>query len=386
MARSLIAGFPSNQKYGAVSEPADQPQSNPVQKALRPGGGRNAGRLMDILRARGPMGRRKLAAALGVTPQTIGNLVDTLVGDGWISTLGPERSGVGKPGARYAVNPGGAMSIGYELAQDRVHWVVMDLAGELRGSGRLSVPDPEPTATMSLLARQTEILRKELSSPLAGVGVVAPGPFGPLRRKAGYGGAAAWSGRDPIAPLQTALDVPVYLDNDANAAALAEALFGAGSRMSDFLTLYFGEGVGLGIVAGGRPLRGAFGNAGEIGLLRLNGESAPLDAIASAAKLRDDGSGEAISDWVSRAAPPLVQVLTMLEDIFDPERIVVTGDLPAGAAESFCEALLAGGVAAPGPIAGTAGPLTAATGAAALPLFDVLTARSDLDAAVPSAT
>lgn len=353
-------------------------------RGFRPGGGRNAGRLMDILRAQGPMGRRKLALALGVTPQTIGNLVDTLVGDGWITTLGPQRQGRGKPGARYAVNPGGAASIGYELAQDRVHWVVMDLAGALRDSGQFRVPDAAPAAILPRLAEQTELLRGQLFAPLAGVGVVAPGPFGPLRRKAGFGGAAAWSGPDPIAPLQAALDVPVYLDNDANAAALAEALFGAGAQMSDFLTLYFGEGVGLGIVAGGRPLRGAFGNAGEIGLMRLAEGDAPLDAVASATALRDDGSDVAISGWIARAVPPLVQVLSLLEDIFDPERIIVTGDLPAGAAERLCAALLAGGVAPPGPIAGTAGPLTAATGAAALPLFDVLTARSDTGDAVYS--
>ena len=328
------------------------------------------------------MGRSKLASALGVTPQTIGNLVDTLVADGWITTFRPEPSGRGKPGARYAVNPGGAMSIGYELAQDRVHWVVMDLAGELRASGRLAVSDPSPEAILPRLAVHTCDLRKTLSAPLAGVGVVAPGPFGPLRRKAGYGGAAAWSGPDPIAPLQASLDVPVYLDNDANAAALAEALFGAGAKMSDFLTLYFGEGVGLGIVADGRPLRGAFGNAGEIGLLRIADDETPLDAVASAAMLRDDASDGAVSDWIARAVPPLVQVLSMLEDIFDPERIIVTGDLPAGAARRFCDALLAGGVAAPGPIAGTAGPLTAATGAAALPLFDVLTARSETGGAM----
>lgn len=366
-----------------MSEPASQ-SADPQQRAIRPGGGRNAGRLMDLLRAQGPMGRRKLALALGVTPQTIGNLVDTLLADGWISALGPERKGRGKPGARYAVNPGGAVSIGYELAQDRVHWVVMDLAGSLRASGRFRVADAAPATVLPLLAARTEALRKDIPAPLAGVGVVAPGPFGPLRRRAGLGGAAAWSGPDPIAPLQAVLDVPVHLDNDANAAALAEALFGAGARMSDFLTLYFGEGVGLGIVAGGRPLRGAYGNAGEIGLMHLAEGDAPLDALASAAGLRDDASDAAVSDWIARAVPPLVQVLSLLEDIFDPERVIVSGDLPPGAVERFCDALLAGGIAPPGPIAGMAGPLTAATGAAALPLFDVLTARSDPGDAPPS--
>ena len=78
-----------------VSDPEDQSQSQAQFRAKRPGGGRNAGRLMDILRAQGPMGRSKLASALGVTPQTIGNLVDTLVADGWMTTFRPEPSGRG---------------------------------------------------------------------------------------------------------------------------------------------------------------------------------------------------------------------------------------------------------------------------------------------------
>lgn len=363
-----------------MAERESQSSAQHPGRVGRPGGSRNSGRLLDILRAQGPMGRRALAQALGVTPQTIGNLVDPLLSNGWIRALRPKQAGRGKPGARYALNPDGAFSIGYEVARDRVHWVVMDLAGTLRDSGRLPVRDATPLAVLPKLADHSARLRAGLSSPLAGVGVVAPGPFGPLRRRAGLGNAAAWSGRDPVAPLRAVLDVPVYLDNDANAAVLAEALFGAGAQLSDFLTLYFGEGVGLGIVAGGRPLRGAFGNAGEIGLLRLPRTDAPLDDLASAAGLRGGAGPDAIADWVKRAAPPLAQVLMMLEDIFDPETVIITGDLPDGAAQQLCMAI---GRLGPAPILGSAGPLTAATGAAALPLFDVLTARAEPGDAVP---
>lgn len=362
-----------------LPDASDRAEDDTASRAIRPGGSRNAGRLLDILRAHGPMGRRHLAAKLGVTGQTVGNLVDPLLAAGWIRALGPARAGRGKPGERYALNPDGAISIGYEIARGGVNWVVMDLSGQLRLAGRLAIADSAPASVLPLLAEHSAGLRGGFVSPLAGIGVVAPGPFGPLRRRAGSGAAAAWSGPDPIAPLRAVLDVPVSLDNDANAAALAEALFGAGARMSDFLTLYFGAGLGLGIVASGRPLRGAFGNAGEIGLMIPAGRSEPLDALAPPAAMRaGPGNGRAEAAWIARAAPPLAQVVSMLEDIFDPEGVIVTGDLPMGTADRLCAAIMAqdGGSAAR-LIAGTAGPLTAAMGAAALPLFDVLTARSE---------
>ncbi|MFO0687526.1 MAG: ROK family protein [Myxococcota bacterium] len=104
------------------------------------------------------------------------------------------------------------------------------------------------------------------AGPLAAVGVAAPGPVelrtGLLRNPPNLPG---W--RDvPLADvLREAFGVPVSVQNDANAAALAEHRFGAGRGSADMVYLTMSTGVGGGVVSGGRLVVGANGFAGELG-------------------------------------------------------------------------------------------------------------------------
>ena len=75
-----------------------------------------------------------------------------------------------------------------------------------------------------------------------------------------------WKGRVPIASLfASRLNIPVYLTNDANAAALGEMTFGAARGMKDVIVITLGTGVGSGIIANGSLLYGHDGMAGELG-------------------------------------------------------------------------------------------------------------------------
>jgi glucokinase len=98
-----------------------------------------------------------------------------------------------------------------------------------------------------------------------------------------------WTGfplRDAVAQE---FDAPVVLDNDANAAALGEALFGAGRGHDDVLYVNIGTGIGAGIVLGGRLYHGRHGMAGEIGHVTVEpngpvcdcGKRGCLEAVAS---------------------------------------------------------------------------------------------------------
>ena len=80
---------------------------------------------------------------------------------------------------------------------------------------------------------------------------------------------AGWNGVQLDAELTALINLPVVLENDANAAAWGERTFGAGKGKQNMLMVTVGTGVGGGIIVNGQLLRGAFGIAAEIGHLRV---------------------------------------------------------------------------------------------------------------------
>ena len=102
--------------------------------------------------------------------------------------------------------------------------------------------------------------------PLEAIGVATPGPVdlasGILRNPPNLPG---WRDVPLVEVLADAFRVPVYIENDANAAALAEHRFGAGLGARDLIYLTMSTGVGGGVICGGQLIRGARGFAGELG-------------------------------------------------------------------------------------------------------------------------
>jgi fructokinase len=100
--------------------------------------------------------------------------------------------------------------------------------------------------------------------------------FGPLDLAAGRMAATpkpGWAGADILGPLSEAAGVPAAIDTDVNGAALAEMRWGAGQGMDDFAYITVGTGVGVGLIANGRPTRGfAHSELGHIRVTRLAGD------------------------------------------------------------------------------------------------------------------
>ena len=138
-------------------------------------------------------------------------------------------------------------------------------------------------------------------SDVAAVGVGSPGvndlPNGIIRRASNF---PDWNDFAITAAVSKELDdVPVYLENDANAALLAEVWIGAGKGCSDVVMMTLGTGIGGAVMSGGRMIHGATGMAGEIGHAivnrngRLNkgtGVRGILEAYASATAVAQHAS------------------------------------------------------------------------------------------------
>ena len=146
---------------------------------------------------------------------------------------------------------------------------------------------------LSDMANLVKDLRKETGLKLEGVGVGCPGLIDTEKGNVVYSNNLVWKNVPLVKTLKEELNLPVYVTNDANAAALGEYYFGAGKKYKSLVMLTLGTGVGSGIVFGGKLFEGNLGAGVELGheVIRVGGEKCTcgrkgcLEAYASATAL-----------------------------------------------------------------------------------------------------
>lgn len=143
------------------------------------------------------------------------------------------------------------------------------------------------------MANLVKDLQKETGLKLEGVGVGCPGLIDTEKGNVVYSNNLAWKNVSLIKTLKEELNLPVYVTNDANAAALGEYYFGAGKKYKSLVMLTLGTGVGSGIVFNGKLFEGNLGAGVELGheVIKIGGEKCTcgrkgcLEAYASATAL-----------------------------------------------------------------------------------------------------
>ncbi|PRY93288.1 putative NBD/HSP70 family sugar kinase [Hasllibacter halocynthiae] len=229
--------------------------------------------IYETVRAGGRVSRAEVAKALDVSPASVTALTSDLIAAGHLlETEGPAPAPArrGRPPVALAVRPGAARVAGLRMSDESWSAVALDMGGAVLGEARRAAPpgrmdaDTVEEAAAALLA---DLGRAARVGPegFASVGVGLPGMVDHP------GGAVAWSPlllrRDlPLADLLgRRLGAPVLLENDAQAATLAELWFGAGRFAADFAVVTIENGLGMGLVAGNRLTRGGGGLGLELG-------------------------------------------------------------------------------------------------------------------------
>lgn len=143
---------------------------------------------------------------------------------------------------------------------------------------------------------------------------------------------ATWKDVEICRILQSEFAVPCYLENDANAGALAESRFGAGRGFKDFIFLTMGTGFGAGLILNGRLYRGACSSAGEIGHVRLTRRGPRGYGKAGSVEGWASGGGMAQVAWMAIRAARRRGESTILADGTERSIPVVTARDVAAAA------------------------------------------------------
>ncbi|GAA4937229.1 putative NBD/HSP70 family sugar kinase [Nonomuraea thailandensis] len=227
--------------------------------------------ILALLGTVGPLSRSEIARELDLSPATVTQLTKELIGHGMLEELDLKPSRGGRPAQRLGLVGSAGRALGVKVTADHLVLVDARLDGEVLGSWERP-HDPAAPDALEHLADAVESVVREIPGvpPLLGVGVGVPGSVDDQAVGTVNAPTLGWQAMPVGERLRRRLNLPVLVENDVNALAAAERLYGRGRTHSDFLVLTIGRGVGAAIVAGGRVYRGARGGAGEFGHLQVD--------------------------------------------------------------------------------------------------------------------
>ena len=234
--------------------------------------------VLNYVRERAPISRAEISHETELQRSTVSLIVEELKDQGLIDEIEGESTG-GRPPLLLQLRAAGPIAIGVDLSTKGTAVATSDLAGRVLAKETFPT-DPNAEKTLRLvLDSVTRLVRKEKG--VEAVGVSLPGLVEPETGNAIFIPHFRWRDWDIAGRLQAATGLPVRVDNDANAAALAELWFGRPEvrEVRNFVMILVEEGLGTGIVFDGQVYHGDAGGAGEFGHMTI-GSDAPVACAA----------------------------------------------------------------------------------------------------------
>jgi predicted NBD/HSP70 family sugar kinase len=230
-------------------------------------------RVLRALREGGAMSRGEIAEVVSLSRSTLSEITGSLLQRGAIvvvDTDAARREGSGRPAERLALDPGSGQFMGVDFGHRRVHVVVADASHEIVMSGSTAYENDTPwpariERAFALIDRLSTQAGVHFGA-LQGIGIGVPGPYpSPPTARPRVVESAGTSWADGVdAAFVGRFDAPAIVDNNTRLAALAEAITGD-NAVEDLIYVRLGDGVGGGLVVGGRLVTGSNGLAGEFG-------------------------------------------------------------------------------------------------------------------------
>ncbi len=241
----------------------------------------NRAQILNRLRIQGSASRADLARQTGLTRSTISRIIDELTEEKLVHEIAENQNLKGRPGTLLTLNPLGGSAIGIEIGVHFISIMLTDFIStpiwherkEISGS-----TDPETyiTQTEDLINKAIAIADQN-HLPVKGIGVAVWGMINQLTHKIHFAPNLHWHDISIEERWNKLFNIPVIVENDANAAALGEYYFGNGKGIEDFIYLSMDIGVGAGIISKGYLFRGASGYAGEIGHITVDPQGEPCN-------------------------------------------------------------------------------------------------------------
>ncbi|MEV4775748.1 ROK family transcriptional regulator [Microbacterium sp. LWH12-1.2] len=327
----------------------------------------NARAALRLLLDHGPLTRPEIAASLGVSKPTASHLLSQLREMSLVKSDGNRDGAIGRAAELFSADARIAHMAALDVTPERIAAAVVDFAGAIVGefelptlSGKIPDPAADVHAALAGACAAAGIDLTDLRRVVIGIqGAIDP-TTDRLRFAAHIPG---WQRAGLSSTIEARVGVPIDIENDVNLAAIAERVSGAAEGLDSFALLWVSDGIGMGLMLGGRLHRGLTGGAGEISDMPIpgaptvqespeygsNGMQALAGAPALEEVLRQHGfTGDTVTDALAAAvdsdaegaaaaldeiARRLALGLSAVVAIIDPELLVLAGSLAAAGSD-----------------------------------------------------
>lgn len=314
--------------------------------------------ILNLVRREGPLSRAEIAVATGLSPAAVTFVTTDLLSEGYLIEGNATAGAAGRRPVPLEINYAGHLAIGIKMNVGSLECVLTDLSTAPLSSVTVEFDDPAPATVLDAAERAVRRLKQstpEKAGEITGIGFSMPGSIDAENGICIKSHRFFWENVPFAKMLRERVNVPVWMEDDTRAFALAQHLFGLGRQHRVFAALAIGVGIGCATVVESTVHRGAHGQAGKLGHARHRlqgplcecGRHGCLQAFYSENAIverwrREKGldaasdrfamtaaafAGDAVAREILReAGEGIGQHLGTMVDIVDPEIIIVGGE------------------------------------------------------------
>jgi predicted NBD/HSP70 family sugar kinase len=280
----------------------------------------NRNLIFNQIRTKQPISRADLARVSGLQRSTVSLIVEELLADRWIVEGSMGRLPRGRRPTFLNLNTQrGVLALDIHPSQTTL--AVTDLGGRILAQNLIELPENPQKVIAAIVDAIRKMIAANSDRSFDGIGISVPGRFD-LHPEASHADKFVFAPnvRWPIGGIKSkvaeATGLAVVVDNVANACALSEVWFGDSDGMHDLVVVNVSEGLGTGIFANGRILRGEGGSAGEFGHVQVdpNGFECGCGGRGCWETVASNRAGMRYYEEIAnRPSPPFESLLKMVE-------------------------------------------------------------------------
>lgn len=227
--------------------------------------------LKEILK-NSPISRAKLSEMTGLNKSTVSSQVNTLMKENLVFEIGQGQSSGGRRPVMLVFNKKAGYSVGIDVGVDYINGILTDLEGTIVLDQHHHLECSSPEITKDILIEMIHhFIANMPQSPygLIGIGICVPGLID-KNQKIVFTPNSNWRNIDLKPIIQEKFNVPVFIENEANAGAYGEKVFGAAKNHDNMIYASIGTGIGIGVIINNDLYRGVGGFSGEMGHMTID--------------------------------------------------------------------------------------------------------------------